>query len=87
MNVARIIDGVVAGIEVADLEWLTANASSEIQYVPIPDDLVVNVGSSWSSENGFEDAWNEGSVVETGIIIGERTDGLDDEIGAILAGE
>lgn len=89
MNLARIVNGIVDGIEIADQDWLDSNVDKKNFYVEIPENLIVNVGSSWSHENGFDDSWTKDFIHETGVIIGERTDGLqiDDEIEAILAGE
>lgn len=52
INVARIVDGIVVNIEVADQNWINANTTSSVIFVPV-NDSPVSPGMSWDSESGF----------------------------------
>jgi hypothetical protein len=54
MNIARIIDGIVENIEVADQEWLDIHQHANCVLVPYEDDNPAYIGLRWSKEEGFE---------------------------------
>lgn len=56
MNVARILNGIVINIEVADQEWFEANSvgSDGSILIPYTNEQPAYIGLSWSKENGFE---------------------------------
>tara|TARA_B110000858_G_scaffold90866_1_gene105034 strand:- start:187 stop:480 length:294 start_codon:yes stop_codon:yes gene_type:complete len=56
MNIARVIDGVVVNLEVADAEWIDANTPSPdgAIFTPIPDGNPGHIGLGWSETDGFE---------------------------------
>lgn len=97
MNIARIVDGVVVNLEVADEEWLEENSTnfSGVQFVVIPDGIQVHIGSTWTESEGFEkmpipeisvplpgQTWDFGDLTE-----GQSYDDLATEIEALLVGE
>lgn len=57
MDIARIdaATGVVVNVEVADLEWIEANADPDGPwiFVPYEDDAPAGIGDSWDSIGGF----------------------------------
>jgi hypothetical protein len=97
MNIARIVDGVVVNLEVADEEWLEENSAnySGVQFVVIPNGVQVRIGSTWTELEGFEkiflpemsvplpgQSWDFGDLTE-----GQSYDDLATEIEALLVGE
>lgn len=52
MNVARIENGVVANIEVAEQDWIDECAANGITLVPYGDQPI-QAGMSWSEADGF----------------------------------
>jgi hypothetical protein len=55
MNIARIADGVVTNIEVADDEWIAANQGIDaFTFVAYTDENPGHIGLSWTEEEGFE---------------------------------
>jgi hypothetical protein len=56
MNIARVIDGVVVNIEVADQAWILANTPSPdgAIFVEIPEIGTAHIGLGWSKNGGFE---------------------------------
>lgn len=56
MVIARVISGVVVNLEVADEEWLSANADSPdgAVFVVVPDGTLATIGLHWDEVNGFE---------------------------------
>jgi hypothetical protein len=56
MDIARIVDGVVANLEVASLEWIEANADPEGRtvFVPYTADNPAVIGLGWDPIGGFE---------------------------------
>jgi hypothetical protein len=55
MNIARIKDGVVVNLEVADAEWVNANNGiNDYVFVEYSDSDPAHIGLGWSSEEGFE---------------------------------
>ena len=47
MNIARIIDGIVVNIEVADQEWLDAQDDPDVTFVPFTDAEPAAMGGTW----------------------------------------
>jgi hypothetical protein len=55
MNVARIKDGVVVNIEVADEEWVAANNGVDgYEFIESTEEMPAHVGLSWEPIGGFE---------------------------------
>lgn len=56
MNVARILDGIVINIEVADSEWFENNkvGPDGSILVPYSNENPAYIGFGWSEEKGFE---------------------------------
>lgn len=57
MNVARIdaATGVVVNVELADLEWIEANADPDGPWILVPydDDAPAGIGDAWDPIGGF----------------------------------
>lgn len=54
MDIARIKDGVVVNIEVADQDWLDAHAGDpEFTFVPYTPDAPARVGDTHDPDAGF----------------------------------
>ena len=51
MNIARIADGTVINIEVADQEWLDAQDDPAVLFVPYTDDAPARIGDTWDGTN------------------------------------
>jgi len=47
MNIARIINGTVVNIEVADQEWLDAQDDPDVTFVPYGDEAPAYIGGTW----------------------------------------
>jgi hypothetical protein len=47
MNIARVVDGYVVNIEVADQEWIDAQDDPAVTFVPYIDDKPAYVGGTW----------------------------------------
>lgn len=98
MNIARVINGVVVNIEVADQAWILANTPSSdgAIFVEIPEAGTAHIGLGWSEYGGFEQpptpppsipgpgqTWALGDLVA-----GQDFDGIAAELEAIfLAGD
>jgi hypothetical protein len=97
MNFAKIVDGTVINIEVADEEWAAEynKKFDDCVYVLIPENVTVNIGSKWNDTDGFEkivdpshflpnygEEWDLGDLTED-----QNYDELTAELEAILAGE
>lgn len=55
MNVARIKDGIVINIEVADQSWVDANQGVDgCTFVPYTPDDPAALGRAYSDEDGFQ---------------------------------
>lgn len=55
MNIARIEDGIVVNIEVADAEWLDAQTPPPgVALVPYTPDNPAFIGLGYDPETGFE---------------------------------
>jgi hypothetical protein len=60
MQIARVENGVVVNVEVADAEWLAAQTHlpENVQLVPLTDDddgpVVANIGLPYTVEDGFQ---------------------------------
>jgi hypothetical protein len=71
MNIARVIDGIVVNLEVADQEWIDANTPSAdgAVFVPVPDSVRGHIGLGWDEVNGFEQPpapsgeWQDAEVI------------------------
>jgi hypothetical protein len=50
--VARIVDGVVVNLEVADQQWIDANSTGLTKFVPVGDSAV-SAGMGWTESGGF----------------------------------
>lgn len=61
LNIARIVDGVVVNIEVADQDWLQQNTAEngEFQLVVYHDENPAHIGLGWSLESGFQQPEDE----------------------------
>ena len=96
MNIARVIDGIVINLEVADQEWIDANTPSPdgAIFVPIPDWTTGYIGLGWNKTDGFEQPPTPPSSVPGpgqkwdfgDIPVGQSYDELAAEIEALLAG-
>jgi hypothetical protein len=54
MNVARIKDGTVVNIEVADAEWVAAHDGvDDYRFVEIPDGSSAHIGLGYDPVTGF----------------------------------
>lgn len=97
MNIARVIDGIVVNLEVADQEWIDANTPSSdgAIFVPIPDWNPGHIGLGWNETDGFEqppapppsvpgpgEKWDFGPIPED-----QTYDELAAAIEAALAGD
>lgn len=49
MNIARIKDGLVINIEVADQEWLDAQGDPDA-FVPYTDESPARIGDHWDGQ-------------------------------------
>ena len=47
MNIARISNGIVINIEVADQEWLDAKDQTEVSFIPYTEDAPARIGDTW----------------------------------------
>ena len=58
MNLARVRDGVVVNIEVADTEWLSAAQATKnddsVELIEYTDDAPAHIGYRYNPEQGFE---------------------------------
>jgi hypothetical protein len=55
MNVARIIDGIVVNIEVADPAWIASNDDVDgVRIIPYTDEQPAYIGLGWNESDGFE---------------------------------
>lgn len=55
MNIARIVNGLVVNIEIADQEWIDANQGVDgCTFVPYTDVNVAHIGLGWNETDGFE---------------------------------
>lgn len=55
MNIARIVNGLVVNIEIADQEWIDANQGVDgCTFVPYTDSNVAYIGLGWNEIDGFE---------------------------------
>ena len=56
MDIARIVDGVIVNIEVADVAWIEANTdpTGRTLFVPFDVDNPAIVGLGWEPIGGFE---------------------------------
>lgn len=55
MNIARIRDGVVTNVEVADQEWIDSNQDAGgFHFEPYTDEQPAHIGLAWSEADGFE---------------------------------
>jgi hypothetical protein len=50
MNVARIIDGTVVNIEVAEQSWIDAQDDPNVTFVPYTDDAPTVIGATWDGK-------------------------------------
>ena len=50
MNIARVVDGYVVNIEIADQEWLDAQDDPSL-FVPYTDDAPARIGDTWDGTN------------------------------------
>ena len=51
---ARVVDGIVKNIELANEEWIKNQNDSNTVFVLMQDDDIAHIGLSWTKENGFE---------------------------------
>jgi hypothetical protein len=55
MNVARIKNGIVVNLEVADAAWVAENEGiDEFIFIEYPEKQVVHIGFGWNEITGFE---------------------------------
>lgn len=55
MNIARIADGIVINIEVADASWIAQNDGVDgLRFIPYTDEQPAWIGLAWSELDGFE---------------------------------
>lgn len=55
MNIARIRNGIVINIEVADQEWIDANQGTDgCTFVEYTNEQPAHIGFGWTEANGFE---------------------------------
>jgi hypothetical protein len=47
MNIARISNGIVINIEVADQEWIDAQEDPAVVFVAYSDDAPAFIGAAW----------------------------------------
>lgn len=64
MNIARIKDGTVINIEIADDEWTEQADDDEVTFIAYDDTNPAFVGLSWSQADGFEQPPVEPSETE-----------------------
>lgn len=50
MNIARVVDGTVVNVEVADQEWIDAQDDPGVTFVPYEDDAPAVIGASWDGK-------------------------------------
>lgn len=97
MNIARVIDGVVVNLEVADQGWIDANTPSPdgAVFVQINDWETAHMGLRWDEVGGFEqppspppsvpgpgEEWDLGELTPD-----QNADDIAAELEKILAGE
>ena len=55
MDIARIVNGLVVNIEIADQEWIDANQGIDgFTFVAYTDANVAHIGLGWNEADGFE---------------------------------
>lgn len=65
MRIARIRNGIVENIEVADQAWLDAqHLDPDTIFIPYTDDNPAHIGLGWTKEAGFEQPPQEGLTNE-----------------------
>jgi len=47
MNIARISNGIVINIEVADQEWLDAQDQTDVTFIPYTEEAPARIGDTW----------------------------------------
>ena len=54
-SIARIKDGLVTNLEVADDEWIAANQGiNGFVFISYTDEKPAHIGLAWTEEEGFE---------------------------------
>ena len=55
LNIARVVDGVVVNIEIANQDWFNENDNVDgIRFIPYVTENAAHIGFAWGEETGFE---------------------------------
>lgn len=55
LPIARIKNGTVINLEVADADWIASNTGiDDLTYIAYTDDNPAHIGLTWTEEEGFE---------------------------------
>ena len=55
VNIARIKDGIVVNIEIADAEWMAANLGADgFTFIAYGSEDHPHIGHGWNQVDGFE---------------------------------
>lgn len=53
MNIARVKNGLIVNIEVADQQWIDAQPVGEFEFIPYTEGDLVVVGDAYGPQVGF----------------------------------